>query len=88
MGSLVLVIKLAHVETSTNDLCPCYCYMSTVDISQRNRKFEPTVLGTPKVFKVENTLSLFVSFVNQWQVVIEENNISKLSSKDDRYFLS
>jgi hypothetical protein len=57
--------------------------------SQRNEKFEPTVLGTPTVFKVENTLPLFVCFINQWQVLVEEmcklkmiylfeNNISKV----------
>ena len=40
--------------------------------SQRDQKFEPAVLGTPTVFKIENTLPLFVCLVDQWQVVIVE----------------
>ena len=42
--------------------------------SQRDQKFEPAVLGTPTVFKIENTLPLFVCLVDQWQVVLKEES--------------
>jgi hypothetical protein len=59
--------------------------------SQRDQKFEPAV-RTPTVFKIENTLPLFVCLVDQWQVAVEEvcklwtidlsvNNISKVVFK-------
>ena len=60
--------------------------------SQCYQQFEPTALRTPTVLKAQYTLSLFVGFINQWQVFVEEmgelwpvdlfkNNISEVVFK-------